>query len=192
MSMSELALHPDHSFNRSPERHLISQHFSAVAGFRGLSNRGSAPLTSAFASSPPFQHPPFITPPQNTRNRVYALPRGLSYLAFVLTPVPDQDPQLAARLRKKVFDEIPNRLLEYLILTCDPREYRNKEIAEIMKVEPGTVDGYQKDFAKFGVRSSRRGVRLLWDIRYGAERSGTSALRSGAAAPSLLLTVDTR
>ena len=81
--------------------------------------------------------------------------------------MPDQDPQLAARLRKKVFDEIPNRLLEYLILTCDPREYRNKEIAEIMKVEPGTVDGYQKDFArKFGVRS-KQGVVLfafLWDI----------------------------
>ncbi|MBK9194831.1 MAG: hypothetical protein IPO17_07525 [Flavobacteriales bacterium] len=51
-----------------------------------FSNRGSAPPPfQQVPCAPSFNTPPFITPHQNTRNRVYALSRGLSSLALVLT-----------------------------------------------------------------------------------------------------------
>ncbi len=53
-----------------------------------------------------------------------------------------------------ILDQLTARERHFLKLVCDEKEYTYQQIADIMQVQPRTVDGYREDlFDKFGIKS---------------------------------------
>lgn len=56
--------------------------------------------------------------------------------------------------KEKVLEQLTAREKEFLALVCNEKEYTYEQIADLMKIQHRTVDGYRESiFEKFGIKS---------------------------------------
>ena len=101
----------------------------------------------------------------------------------MLTPDPEQDPEMAARLRAKVLAAITDREREFLHWVSHPAEYTYKQIAAHMGVSIHAVEGYKRTLsAKFTIYSKQGLVTFAYLWGLAAQHSpwaGGEAQRTG-------------
>jgi two-component system invasion response regulator UvrY len=64
--------------------------------------------------------------------------------------------------KEKIAEQLTEREKEFLKYVCHEKEYTYKEIADLMKVQPRTVEGYREEvFKKFNIKSKTGLVLFL-------------------------------
>ena len=93
------------------------------------------------------------------------LGRGYYHNEFLALSLHNDESRQKKSEQEKILDQLTQREREFLKLVCDEREYTYDQIADQMKVQHRTVDGYRESiFEKFGIKS-KTGL-VLFVLKY--------------------------
>jgi two-component system, NarL family, invasion response regulator UvrY len=93
------------------------------------------------------------------------LERGYYHNAFLHLSLQNDSIAKKKSATEIVIEQLTKRERQFLKHVCDEKEYTYQQIADLMQVEPRTVDGYRESiFQKFNIKS-KTGL-VLFVLKY--------------------------